>query len=196
MGSFRMAVSASFRWDQGRRFVRSNEVSGDVEKGATRDASKRSAVFPVGTWEDTASSNPLRHTADDDVESIGGGETKEKPQSPRSQRLVRLTPKQREAALEATQTLDLLIAGRTPSKDHSPSSRQPPTAPVLMSPRSPRSSHSGVSALRFASPSLRGDMHVVLAAVRRQNIILHGLEGGVATHTHTHTHSLSNSAVN
>ena len=159
MGSFRMVVNASFRWD--------------VDKGAKRGAPKRSAVLPVGTWEDTAVSNPLRHTPDDDVESGGDGETKEEPQSPHSQRLVRLTPKQREAALEASQTLDLLIAGHTPSKDHSPtnSRRQPPTTPVPVSPRSPRSSRSGVSALRFASPSLRGDMHVVLAAVRRQNYI-------------------------
>ena len=83
-----------------------------------------------------------------------------------SQRLARLTPRQRDAAREASRTLELLL---TPRPTHnSPArgfqkDRHPPTAtPVSLPPL-----RSSLSALRFASPALRNDVHVVMAAVQK-----------------------------
>ena len=137
-----------------RQFCRQNRVDtvGCIEMA---DVQERALLF-----QQRALLSQLRT-----LRAAGNGATmemKQDSQMPQPQ-LVRLTPQLRDTAREASLTLERLLAGQ-PSPSPSPG-RQTNTCttrmPVLQ--ESPQSSR---SALRFASPALRGDVHVVMAAVR------------------------------
>ena len=176
---------------------------GGGRRGATKTSPKRSAVVPAGIHvEENPVFNPVRLDADPTDDLTEGVETK-------VERLARLAPQHREAALEALQVVDhlnkaameankaaveasqrlecLLLAGQPPpvqvvrstdGREEGDGSggegwswgnhlmvarRNTCTAtPVSLPPL-----RSSLSALRFASPALRNDVHVVMAAVQK-----------------------------